>query len=112
MTKIKTDPTDVAEDTLYAFWSYDLYPYILGSVVTRIQGEGLVETKGFGKGSWFRPELIVPVEQGRELAKKIKELQVEQHDAKEEFDARWMRKMREAVHGNPALVALLRPDSL
>ena len=52
---------------LYAFWTYDTFPYILGGEVTKMDSCGQVETKEYGKGYWFKPCKILPLKEGVEL---------------------------------------------
>ena len=55
-----------------AFWSYDLYPYILsGRIVGGPQkwcGETRYEIEGFGKGTLFRPLFVLSGKPGVELS--------------------------------------------
>jgi len=51
-------------EKLYAFWSYDKFPYVLGGTVTKMHDDGTVETKEYGQGSCFTPIKIVPFKAG------------------------------------------------
>ena len=62
---------------LYAFWAYDLFPFILGGPVEKMGKHGEVETKNFGPGFWFTPLKIMPEESGKELHEKINLLEKE-----------------------------------
>lgn len=69
---------------MYAFWEYDLFPYVLhGEVVNGPNEHGRVQVKGYatphadGKGyggGWFTPIHLVSLEAGLELGKKLDEL--------------------------------------
>lgn len=59
---------------LYAFWKYDLFPYVLGGEVANILPDGLIETVGFGKGYYFKPILYVPYTQGKEIAASLEQI--------------------------------------
>lgn len=76
--KKKTTPIN---GTLYAFWPYDQYPYCNGGTVVAMDEQGKVETKEFGPGNWFTPFKVMPVEQGKELRGKLKQLEVAHRDA-------------------------------
>jgi hypothetical protein len=62
-------------DSLYAFWEYDQPPYYCGGIITRMNQDGLVETEGFGKGSWFRPVSIVPIQTGQKIKEALELMQ-------------------------------------
>lgn len=49
---------------LFAFWRYDLFPYVLGGKIVDVSPKGLVAIEGYGYGSWFRTFKIVPFEEG------------------------------------------------
>ena len=51
----------------YAFWKYDRVPYVLGGTITDILDDGRVETREYGKGYYFTPIKIVPIEDGLKI---------------------------------------------
>lgn len=55
---------------LYAFWKYDLPPYLLGGEVEEIRPDGVAKIKGYT--SLFKPVKVVPLEKGIKLHKKLK----------------------------------------
>lgn len=55
---------------LYAFWKYDLPPYLLGGEVEEIRPDGITKIKGYT--GLFKPVKIVPLEKGIKLHKKLK----------------------------------------
>lgn len=57
-------------DKLYAFWKYDIPPFLLGGEVTEVREDGYVTIKGH-EGYKFKSELIVPLEKGIKLQKKL-----------------------------------------
>jgi hypothetical protein len=60
-----------------AFWKYDQYPYVLSGTVSSISTKAdpdIVETVEYGKGMYFRPMIILPDEEGKEIAEKLKML--------------------------------------
>jgi len=68
---------------VFAFWRYDLYPYVLGSE-GKILSDGNFKADGYG-GSTFRRDAIIsvmPIEQGRQVQEKLQQerdqLQVDQ----------------------------------
>lgn len=62
---------------LYAFWKYDIFPKICGGEITQIDEEGNVETVEYGKNSWFKPNKIVSLKEGRKIKAKLNDLEME-----------------------------------
>jgi hypothetical protein len=60
---------------LYAFWKYDLFPYILGGEVRDIDDRGLVYIEAY-QGR-FKPILILPLEKGLAIKKELNNLERE-----------------------------------
>lgn len=56
------------QDKLYAFWKYDVEPFLLGAEVEDMKGS-LVKPKGYT--GWFKTVKIVPLEKGIKLQKKL-----------------------------------------
>lgn len=77
---------------LYAFWKYDLFPFVLGGEITSMTSDGKVETVGYGKGYYFNPFKIVPLTEGKRIAKELEILRAEHQKAtakfNQEFNAR------------------------
>jgi hypothetical protein len=73
---------------LYAFWSYDLFPYLLGGPVDRVLPGKVVKVKNYG-GSTFCWEILMPLEEGlkmqRELDQLAREYDNEIKQVKQEF---------------------------
>lgn len=59
---------------LYAFWSYDQFPYILGGTVAKINDDSTVETKEYGPGYCFTPLKIVPLKAGMIIKQDLEKL--------------------------------------
>lgn len=66
---------------MFAFWTYDQFPYILGAPIDEMDEEGRVQAPSFGKGYWFRPIKIVPVAQGKKLMEQLYQLRDEKREA-------------------------------
>lgn len=79
----------------YAFWSYDLYPFVLSAPVKSFRENGSVEPKGYD-GFVFRPLLVVPGEMGRPLGQKLKELEREHAAATKKLNEEFKQKTRDA----------------
>ncbi len=68
------------EPKQYAFWKTDLFPYVTGGTITNTVPKiaahlaGYVETEEYGKGNFFKPILIVPLEIGKIINDKFKEI--------------------------------------
>lgn len=60
---------------LYAFWKYDLPPFLLGGIVELINKDGHVKIKDRYDGMRFKPAVLVPLEKGLALQQKLDEAQ-------------------------------------
>jgi hypothetical protein len=56
-----------------AFWSYDLFPYMLWSEIEKINNDNTVTVKGYG-GSKFRPIFVLKEERANVLIKGLSEM--------------------------------------
>mgnify|MGYP001564615327 CR=1 FL=1 len=73
------------KDKKFAFWKYDLFPYILGGEIKLIKDNGWVEIKGYD-GFCFRQIKIVSLKEGLEIYNKLEELKNKRQDMLELFD--------------------------
>jgi hypothetical protein len=69
---------------LFAFWRYDLFPYVLGAPVTEMDEIGWIRAKGYN-GRWFKPTKLLPLADGKELWKRILKVQEHQRQKLHEF---------------------------
>lgn len=60
---------------LYAFWKYDLPPFLLGGIVELINEDGCVKIKDRYDGMRFKPAVLLPLEKGLALQQKLDEAQ-------------------------------------
>lgn len=67
----------------YAFWKYDLFPYMLGGTVTGFSKGGLVETEEFGRGHYFKPIVFTSKQKGKEMRNKLETLAEQRNKALE-----------------------------
>ena len=58
----------------FAFWKYDLFPFILGGEVSKTLEGGQVEIVGFGPGYNFKPFLITSYADGVTLHEKLEQI--------------------------------------
>lgn len=61
---------------LFAFWKYDLFPFIHGDKVTKLSNKGVVETVKC-PGYSFQSFKLTNLEEGIEIIAKLKELEQE-----------------------------------
>jgi len=54
-------------EKLRAFWKYDLFPYVLSGEIVRMDYDGDIEAKEYGRGNIFHPIKIYPNETGIEI---------------------------------------------
>ena len=66
---------------LFAFWKYDQFPYCLGGEITDMRDNGSIETVEYGRGAYFKPVLILPLEQGKATMKELKVLEAARAEA-------------------------------
>lgn len=57
---------------LYAFWRYDLFPFVLGGEITTFHDDGRITAKGFGGYAGFKPIKVLPEGAGKALLAKLK----------------------------------------
>lgn len=77
---------------LFAFWSYDLFPYVLGSPVIEILEGGLVRVEGFGRGT-FRPKVLLPRLEGERLYAQIQALAGKRQRELDDVKARYLKEL-------------------
>jgi len=70
----KINPT-VKNQILYAFWNYDLCPYVLGGRVKSFTSDGGVRIEGM-PGMIFKPIAILPDKAGMDALEMIREIAV------------------------------------
>ncbi len=58
----------------YAFWSYDLFPYLVGGEFVEIVDEGFVRVPSYGTNSRVKPLFILDVKSGKELKRRLEAL--------------------------------------
>lgn len=79
-------------EELYAFWSYDQYPYVLGGEVVGMDDKGWIQAKGYSSYK-FKPHLIVPLERGLDLQAKLDVLRQEKRDEINELHEKYRRRL-------------------
>jgi hypothetical protein len=76
---------------LFAFWRYDLYPYVLGAPITAMDNDGKVYVPSYQ--GWVVPFKLMPLKKGRDLLDALKNnahgLEARRRRALAEFDAKW-----------------------
>jgi hypothetical protein len=70
----------IEKQTLYAFWDYDLCPYIIGGEVKVMRPNGRVVVQGY-LGMLFKPIAILPDEAGLTALNQIRSLRGEYSEA-------------------------------
>lgn len=58
---------------LYAFWKYDLFPYLLGGKVEKVRDDGWVSVGGY-PGMKFNPVRVLGEKVGEKLHAEVKKL--------------------------------------
>jgi hypothetical protein len=81
---------------LFAFWRYDLFPYVLGAQVIEMRADGWVSTKGYGH-YWFKPTKLLPLVEGKKLWERLLELQTNQRQKLHEFQLAHLHHLEEVA---------------
>jgi hypothetical protein len=81
---------------LYAFWKYDLCPYMLGGVVESFQSNGSVTVKGY-PGMAFKPIAILPDIAGDTALAKLQILRSKYDEASKDLKRQYSDKARALV---------------
>ena len=81
------------KQTLYAFWDYDVCPYMIGGIVEEFTGEGRVRVKGYD-GMAFKPIAILPDEAGKKALNRLKEMRFEWAEAERALKTTYKSRAR------------------
>lgn len=71
---------EVTPVDLFAFWAYDLFPYLLGARVTKLDEEGLAYAPSFQ--DWFRPVYLLTPRKGERIKRELEQLREEHRAAR------------------------------
>lgn len=71
---------------LYAFWRYDLFPYLLGGSISKVHKDGRVEIMSYGPGYTFKPLFVLPGDLGARLRLALEELEGKRRHALQKLD--------------------------
>lgn len=82
---------------LYAFWRHDVYPYVLGGEITNMREDGMVEVAGYGPGHWFTPFKIVPLEQGKRVARALESIRAEFQEEKRKLNKKYLEERERII---------------
>lgn len=80
----------------YAFWPYDLFPYILGAEFTKLKGKQAL-VPSFGANAWVTPLFVLGVKEGRELLQNLDGLRSLRQNAIEEINAKFREELQTIV---------------
>lgn len=83
-------------DQLFAFWRYDLFPYVLGGRITKMREGGAVETEEYGRVRTFVPFKILNLEEGKRVLAELENLRNQHDRAMEKLKAEFLVR-REAI---------------
>lgn len=84
----------------YAFWKYDLFPYMLAGVISdrckkTWPGTDHYTIESYGPGHYCKPFLIVRGEKGAKLKESIENLRAEYKSAKTDLYYNFKNRLRE-----------------
>lgn len=79
----------VKEQVLYAFWGYDLCPYVLSGIVESFENDGKIVPEGYGRMIAVKPLAIIPDDAGKKaqevLASIRKEYAIKEKALKKQY---------------------------
>lgn len=83
----------------YAFWKYDLFPYMLSGEIesrcgSKYPGKEYYCIKGYGNGHYFKPFLIVRGKKGEKLKNEVDNLRNEYRLAEIELKNNFKDRLR------------------
>lgn len=84
---------NIQKNKLFAFWKYDLFPYILGAPVIELMSNGRVKVEGY-QGVTFNPIKLLPLLPGKELYIKIKYLESKYNADKIMHEFTWEQELK------------------
>lgn len=79
---------------VFAFWKYDLFPFIHGGEVTELFDKGIVEVKNC-KGYRFKSFRLTNLKEGMELKQKLKQLEQEHRTEILAVNNKYINKVKE-----------------
>lgn len=84
-------------EEMVAFWRYDHFPFVLGGHVTKLRGDGAVETRQYDLGNFFKPFRILPKGKGEEALVQLHNIREEHNKATRVFNKEWQGKLLEIL---------------
>jgi hypothetical protein len=78
----------------YAFWSYDLFPHLLGGEFSTIEDDSVYVPSYQG---WVQPKFILGLEAGKALRKKLETLTTEYRSKNDEVYQEFSKKVDGAL---------------
>lgn len=86
------------EQTIYAFWTYDLCPYFLGGEVIEFNDDGSVKVKGYYPHIFgFKPVAIIPGEKGKKVNDELNLMMNEYRREESELKTKYYNKAKELL---------------
>lgn len=92
LTTCACNKTEEVKFELFAFWKYDLFPYLIGGQITKLLSNGRVRTKEFG-GYSFTPVKMLSVEEGAKLRSKLNDLKLARDKAIKEIELEYQQEL-------------------
>ena len=77
----------------FAVWQYDMFPFLLGGTVTHVDSNGRCCTKEYGFGYWFSPIKIMSVNDGKDLIRKLRDLERDKRIEKNYLDKAYSKSL-------------------
>ena len=95
MSEIPIVPPDKTQK-LMAFWyNHGCYPQILCGEITHFLYNGRIETREFGHSATFKPLLVMPFKEGKELECELNKLKNKHMMALKEFEQSFQDQLQD-----------------
>jgi hypothetical protein len=81
----------------FAFWSYDLFPYLLGAEFTKLKGKHAL-VPSFGANAWITPLFVMGIAEGRKLRAGLDGLKALRSQTVDQINAKFRAELMDIVH--------------
>jgi len=81
---------------LWAFWNYDLFPFLCNGRVNQVATHGSVEIVNI-PGCFYHPRFLLPADEGKKLSAELDKLEGEQRSAVDAVKRTYVKKLNELL---------------
>lgn len=84
-------------NNLFAFWKYDMFPYLLGGTITKMRDDGYIQTVEYGPGNYFKAIKILPLKAGKQLQDKLCKISRDREVELKNLYSEWDKKLKDII---------------